>query len=72
MGGHYYDQPRPREQRLREDYEMMVQRRQGAELKELAHAYGLKIGGVVAAIDRVEEIHLAWRIPLPPKAPRHG
>lgn len=72
MGGRHYDQPRPRAQRLKEDQELMILSRNGIPLKDLAHIYGLSIVGVHEAVTRTEEAYMAWKLPLPPKAPRHG
>lgn len=70
MGGRHYDQPRPRAKRLKEDHELMILRRKGIPLKDLAHIYQLSIAQVCDGVNKVEETYLAWGFKLPPKAPR--
>ena len=72
MGGRHYDQPRSRQQRLKEDQQIMVLSRKGIPLKDIAHIYGMSIVNAHSAAARVEEVYLAWNIPLPPKVKVKG
>jgi hypothetical protein len=70
MGGRHYDQPRPRQQRLKEDQQLMILSRKGIPLEDLEHIFKLSKPAICGAVAKVEETYLAWGIPLPPKAPR--
>lgn len=72
MGGRHYDQPRSRQQRLKDDQQIMILSRKGIPLKDIAHIYGLSIVGTHCAAARVEEVYMAWNIPLPPKVKAKG
>jgi hypothetical protein len=50
----------------------MILARSGVPLDDLKQIYHLSKPAICDAVARVEEIYLAWGMPLPPKGPQHG